>query len=252
VALGSNVLDEALRQFSDDPYEQFRNAKYSNDGLLSEKEELKLGKEIHTEVGKKYKIVSDGQPRAERLGQRVARTCLRANLDYHFYIVRSKEINAFSTPGGNIYITTALMDLASDDELGGVLAHEIGHVVGRHSLKTMQQSEAIGGLADAIGSITGIVGDTGKELGKAAAKIVASPLLMAHSREEEREADFLGVHNMTKAGFDNQGMVTMFQKLLKLSKGGSTLLGTLFSDHPDAAERIRNTRYEIDRMKKKG
>jgi predicted Zn-dependent protease len=246
---GSTTLGEASRLFESDPYWQFRNARYSNEGLMSERDELRLGDQLNMEVSKKFQVVSEGQERANRIGQRVARSSPRPNLVYRFHIIRDKEINAFSGPGGHIYITTALMNLANDDELASVLSHEIGHVVARHSLKTLQQSQALGGLASLFGSLTGLAGDTAQELGTAAAQIVASGLLAVHNREEEREADFLGVHTMAQAGFNPQGMVTMFQKIQRV--GERDLLGAIFADHPEVDERIENTRYEIARMRGK-
>lgn len=247
--LGSSIVTTATGYVSADPYAQFRGARYTNAGLISERDEARLGNNLHQEVGKKFSITNEGQERANRIGQRVARTSLRPNLTYRFHVVRDKEINAFSIPGGHIYVTTALMDLASDDELASVLSHEVGHVVARHSLKTIQQSQALGSIVGLFGSITGIAGDTAGELGTAAAQIVASGLLAVHNREEEREADFLGVRAMPRAGFDAEGMVTMFQKLQRLSRSNSSLLGSLFSDHPDVQERIDNTRYEINQMR---
>lgn len=249
LTLGSSTFNEALRFLESDPYWQFRNASYSNDGLMSERDEARLGNQLNVEVAKRFTIVSEGQERINRIGQRVARASLRPNLVYRFHVMRDKEINAFSGPGGHIYVTTALMNLANDDELASVLSHEIGHVVARHSLKTIQQSQTLGSLANLFGSITGIAGDTAKELGTAAAQIVASGLLAVHNREEEREADFLGIHGMTKAGFNPQGMVTMFQKIQHVGETNSDLLGAIFADHPDVDERIENTRYEINRMR---
>jgi predicted Zn-dependent protease len=247
--LGSSILTTATGYVSADPYAQFRGSRYTNAGLISERDETRLGNQLHEEVGKKFSLTSEGQERANRIGQRVARTSLRPGLPYRFHIMRDKEINAFSIPGGHIYVTTALMELANDDELASVLSHEIGHVVARHSLKTIQQSQALGSVVSLFGSITGIAGDTAGELGTAAAQIVASGLLAVHNREEEREADFLGVRAMPRAGFDADGMVTMFQKLQRISRSDSSLLGSLFNDHPDVQERIDNTRYEINRMR---
>ena len=247
--LGSSVLSSATRVLAEDPYSQFRGARYSNAGLLNERDEIRLGNQINVEARKRFEIISEGQERANRIGQRVARASQRPNLSYQFHIIRDKEINAFSGPGGHIYITSALMNLANDDELASVLAHEIGHVVARHSLKTIQQSQTLGGLADLFGSITGVAGDTAGQLGTAAARIFASGLLAVHNREEEREADFLGVHTMAKAGHNPEGMVTMFQKLQRVSRQDASLLGSLFNDHPDVDERISNTRYEINRMR---
>lgn len=249
IDLGSSVLNSAASYADVDPYSQFRDANYSNEGLLNERDEIKLGNQLNTEVSKRYKITNEGQPRANRIGQRVARSSQRANLNYQFHVIRDKELNAFATPGGHIYVTTALMNLATDDELASVLAHEVGHVVARHSLKTLQQSQMLGGIADLIGSVTGVAGDTAKELGTTAASIVASGLLSVHNREEEREADFLGVRTMSRAGYNPQGMVTMFQKIQGISKSDSSLLGAIFADHPDVQERIDNTRYEINRMR---
>jgi beta-barrel assembly-enhancing protease len=250
--LGASVLTSATRIVAEDPYSQFRGARYSNAGLLSERDEARLGDQLNIEVRKKYEIVSDGQARVDRIGQRVARASLRPNLSYRFHVIESKEINAFSGPGGHIYVTTALLNLANDNELASVLSHEVGHVVARHSLKTIQQSQTLGGLANLFGSITGVAGETAGQLGTAAATIVASGLLAVHNREEEREADYLGVRGMAKAGYDPEGMVTMFQKLQRINRQNSDLLGSLFNDHPDAQERINNTRYEINRMRPKG
>lgn len=247
--LGSSILTTATGYVSADPYSQFRGTRYTNAGLISERDEMRLGNQLHQEVGKKFSITSEGQERANRIGQRVARTSLRPTLTYRFHVVRDKEINAFSIPGGHIYVTTGLMELANDNELASVLSHEIGHVVARHSLKTIQQSQALGSLVGLFGSITGIAGNSVGELGTAAAQIVASGLLAVHNREEEREADFLGVRAMPRAGFDTNGMITMFQKLQRVNRSDSSLLGSLFNDHPDVQERIDNTRYEISRMR---
>ncbi|MBV9959153.1 MAG: M48 family metalloprotease [Acidobacteria bacterium] len=247
--LGSSMLNSATSYVDVDPYSQFREQQYSNEGLLSERDEIKLGNTIHLEVQKRYKIVADGQARLNRIGQRIARASRRPGLAYQFHVIRDKELNAFSTPGGHIYVTTALMDIASDDQLSSVLAHEVGHVVARHSLKTLQQTQMLGGIADLIGSVTGIAGDTAQQLGTLAAQLVGSGLLSVHNREEEREADFLGVHTMAKAGYDTEAMISMFQKILNVGERDSSLLNELFSDHPAVQERIDNTRYEIDHMR---
>ncbi|HEX7998909.1 MAG TPA: M48 family metallopeptidase [Pyrinomonadaceae bacterium] len=248
-ALSTAIFDTTARQFSEDPYQQFRGARYSNAGLISERDEIKLGNQLNVEVGKRYKLTAEGQARANRIGQRVARASLRPNIPYTFHVMHDEQINAFSGPGGHIYVTDALMRRADDDELASVLSHEVGHVVARHSLKTIQQSQTLSGLADLFGSITGVAGDTAGQLGKAAASIVAGGLLAVHNREEEREADFLGVRAMPRAGFNPSGMVTMFEKLQQLSRTDSSLLGSIFNDHPDVQERIDNSRYEINRMR---
>lgn len=235
----------------DDPYADFRNARYSNSGLLNERDEMKLGTQLHREVTKKFNLTDVGLARVERLGQRCARSGLRQNLAYRFHVIQSREINGFSLPGGHIYATTALIRMANDDELGGVLCHEVGHVVARHSLKTLKKSREYDDIANSLGAITGVAGDFARDLGVALGKMGGGLVLTIHSREEEREADFLGVRSMPGASFDPQGMITMFQKLQKIEERNSDLLGSLFSDHPDVQERIDNTRYEIARMRRR-
>jgi len=235
----------------DDPYSEFRNARYSNAGLLNERDEIKLGTQLHREVTKKYNLTDVGLDRVDRIGQRCARASLRPAMLYKFHVIQSREFNGFSLPGGHIYVTTALVKLANDNELASVLAHEIGHVVARHSLKTLKQSQEYDDIAKSLGDLTGVAGDVARDLGVALGQMVAGGLLTIHTRDEEREADFLGVRAMPKAGFDQQGMITMFQKLQRIEGTNSDLLGSLFSDHPDAQERIDSTRYEIARMKRR-
>lgn len=245
---GSSAKTTTVAQF-DDPYSEFRNVRYSNAGLLSERDEIKLGAQLHREATKKYNLTNVGLDRVERIGQRCARASVRPNLLYKFHIIEMKEINGFSLPGGHIYATTALLKLANDNELASVLCHEVGHIAARHSLKTLKKRQEYNEIANSIGAITGVAGDIGRDLGVAIGQLAGEGVLTFHSRDEEREADFLGVRNMAKAGFDPQGMVTMFRKLQRIENQNPDLLGSLFSDHPDAQERIDNTRYEIARMR---
>lgn len=234
----------------DDPYSAFRNVRHTNAGLLNERDEIKLGTQLHRQATKKFRLTDVGLNRVERLGQRVARTSVRPNLLYKFHVIETREINGFSLPGGHIYITTGLLKIANDTELASVLAHEVGHIAARHSLKTLKKRGEYNDIAKSIGDLTGVAGDIGRDLGVTLGQILGEGFLTFHSRDEEREADFLGVRGMAKAGFDPQGMVTMFQKLQRIEGQNPGLLGSLFSDHPDVQERIENTRYEIVRMRR--
>jgi predicted Zn-dependent protease len=233
----------------DDPYSDFRNVRYSNAGLLSEKDEIKLGIQLHRQVTKKYNLTDVGLERIERLGQRCASASVRPSLLYKFHVVQMKEINGFSLPGGHIYVTSALLKMANDNELASVLCHEVGHIAARHSLKTLKKRQEYNEIAKSIGDITSVAGDLGRQVGETIGQLAGEGILTFHSQDEEREADFLGVRDMSKAGFDPQGMISMFQKLQKVEDQNPSLLGSLFSDHPDVQERIDNTRYEITRMR---
>jgi len=178
--------DVAFVQY-DDPYSDFRNARYSNTGLLNERNEVKLGTQLHREVTKKYRLTDVGLDRVEKLGQRCARASLRPNMLYKFHVIQSREINGFSLPGGHVYITSALLKLANDDELGSVLAHEIGHIVARHSLKTLKQKQEYDDIARSLGELTGVAGDLARDLGVALGEIVAQGFFdRAHPRRRTR------------------------------------------------------------------
>src|SRR2546421_11445588 len=120
-----------VEQF-DDPYSDFRNARYSNAGLLNERDEIKLGAQLHREVTKKYNLTDVGLDRVDRIGQRCAHASLRPGLVYKFHVIQGREINGFSIPGGHVYVTTALVRLGEDKEPGGVDCHESGHPAGGH------------------------------------------------------------------------------------------------------------------------
>jgi beta-barrel assembly-enhancing protease len=233
-----------------DPYSDFRNVRHTNAGLLNERDEVKLGTQLHRQATKKYRLTDVGLDRVERIGQRVARVSARPNLLYKFHVIESREINGLSLPGGHIYITTGLLKLANDSELASVLAHEVGHIAARHSLKTLKKRQENNAFAKSIGELTGVAGDIGRQLGEMLGQGVGEGFLLIHSRDEEREADYLGVRGMAKAGYDPQGMVTMFQKLQRVQGQTPDLISSLLSDHPDVQERIDNTRYEIARLRR--
>ena len=232
-----------------DPYTNFRNVRYTNAGLLNERDEIKLGTQLHRQATKKFRLTDVGLDRVERLGQRVARTGARSNLLYKFHVIESREINGFALPGGHIYITTGLLKIANDGELASVLAHEVGHIAARHSLKTLKRRQEYNAFAKSVGELTGVAGDIGRDLGITLTQMLNEGFLTSYSRDEEREADYLGVRGMAKAGFDPQGMVTMFQKLQRVQGHSPDLITSLLSDHPDVQERIDNTRYEIARLR---
>ena len=245
----STPAKTAAAQYGD-PYLDFRNVRHTNAGLLNERDEIKLGTQLHRQATKKFRLTDVGLDRVERLGQRVARVSARPNLLYKFHVIESREINGLSLPGGHIYITTGLLKIANDGELASVLAHEVGHIAARHSLKTLKKRQEYNDIAKSIGELTGVAGDIGRDLGVGLGQLLGEGILTIHSRDEEREADYLGVRGMAKAGFDPQGMVTMFQKLQRVQGQTPDLITSLLSDHPDVQERIDNTRYEIARIRR--
>src|SRR5262245_2431503 len=231
-------------------YDKFRNRKYSNQGYLSEEDEMKLAEEVHNQLLKEARLVRDPaiNEYVNSVGQRLARNSGRPNIPWRFYIVDDKSINAFATLGGHVYVHSGLLAATrSESQLASVLGHEIGHIVGRHGLENVKRAQKyqLGALgATVLGAILG--GQQGARAGEALGNLVAGGYLMKHSRDAEREADFLGLYNLKNAGYNTGGMVEMFQTLQEVSNNSPNALGGILASHPPPAERSANTRREID------
>ena len=161
-------------------------------------------------------------------------------LDYHFKIVKDKELNAFAIPGGFIYVNKGLMDIATNDELAGVLAHEIGHIAARHSVKRLQ---AVLGYQIIMGIALGISGQ--QTIGQAT-DVVFNLVNLGYSRKDELLADRLAVKYSRKSGFNPRGILTFFEKLKKeAEKEGPNFNLVFLSSHPPLEQRIKNIEDEI-------
>jgi predicted Zn-dependent protease len=189
-------------------------------------------------------MLNDGTVNAyvNSLGSAIARRTSRADLDWRFGVVNSEVINAFALPGGYIYVNRGVLTNASNEsELAGVLAHEIEHVVRRHSVKQIEkvQSANVGvGIACAL---TGVCQNTAAQ---AAIQVGGSAVFAKFSRADEVQADEGGFNNVIAAGINPTGMLTFFQKLLSQEQGGGGAASAWFSDHPGTSDRIA----DIQRM----
>ncbi|HEU0175308.1 MAG TPA: M48 family metallopeptidase [Blastocatellia bacterium] len=248
VAIVSALFINVLAQSN--PYDKYRNRTYSNRGYLSEEDELKLGEQVHEELIKQARLVQDHaiNEYVNSVGQRLARDSGRPNIPWRFYVVDDKSINAFATLGGRVYVHTGLLAATnSESQLASVLGHEIGHIVGRHGLENVKKSQRAGifaGLAAIGGAILG--GQAGADLGGAMGNLIGGGYLMKHSREAEREADYLGLYNLKDAGYNTGGMVEMFETLQEVSNSSPGAFGSILASHPPPGERLANTRREID------
>lgn len=243
-ALFVNVLAQS------NPYDKYRNRAHSNKGYLSEEDEMKLAEQVHQELQKQARLVEDRSINeyVNSVGQRLARRSGRPDIPWRFYVVDDKSINAFATLGGRVYVHTGLLAATqSEAQLASVLGHEIGHIVGRHGLENIKKSQRAGlfaGLATIAGAVLG--GQAGADLGGAAGNLIGGGYLMKHSRDAEREADYLGLYNLKDAGYNTGGMVEMFEILQEVSSSSPDALGSILASHPAPRERASNTRREID------
>jgi len=208
-------------------------------------QEWQLGNQMAAQVAQQMQLSNDATAKAylTRIGERIHAATPLANRPFTFDIVNDPAVNAFSIPGGHIYINSGLIAQADkEDMLAGVVAHEISHVVARHVIKQVETQQEIG----AIGSI--LLGQNPNGLQQLLAQIIAGGAMARFSRADEKEADDLGLEYLTKAGYDPHGMLEMFQKLLSLEKGGSNSVERFFADHPGTQDRIQDISGRIAKM----
>lgn len=187
------------------------------------------------------------QDTVDRVGMKLVQTSSARNTDYKFdfhLLADDKTINAFALPGGQIFITAKLFSLLkNEDQLAGVLGHEIGHVVGRHSNQQMAKSSFIAGLARGIGVLLSDGGQGGMQ----AAEMVANVVNMKYGREDELESDALGVRFMLDAGYKPEELIGVMEILRDNAGGGRQ--PEIMSTHPDPGNRIEHIKDEIARYR---
>jgi beta-barrel assembly-enhancing protease len=208
-------------------------------------QEWQLGDQMAAQVAQQMQLSNDATAKAylTQVGERIHAATPLANRPFTFDIVNDPSVNAFSIPGGHIYINSGLIAQADKaDELAGVVAHEISHVVARHVIKQVETQQEIG----AIGSI--LLGQNPSALQQLLAQVIAGGAMARFSRADEKQADDLGLDFLAKAGYDPHGMLDMFQKLLSMEKGGNSSVSRFFADHPGTQDRIDDISSRISKM----
>ncbi len=174
-----------------------------------------------------------------QVGQRLGRVSLRSDLPYQFKVVNDSSPNAFALPGGFIAISRGLLvNLDNEAQLAAVLGHEVGHVDARHSVQGMQRGTLLNvGLV----VLSGVTGNASYgPLAQQAGQLAASLLDNSYSRDQEREADTLGIDYMVKSGYDPQGAVQLQEFFYRKIEGGAEpmWISGLFRTHPFSKERL--------------
>ena len=211
--------------------------------LYTEKDEIDMGIAIDKKIQKDFKIIPTPE-KVEKIGQKIANVCDRPNLKYTFRVIKGKEINAFSIPGGFVYIYTGLLKrIDSDDELACIIGHEIGHICARDSVHRLQ--------AQILYSIPAtILSSTTRSAAIQKSVDAAFTLTMLkYSREEELRADSLGVTYAYRAGYNPEGMIKFFEKLKEIEKNVPLKFIVFLRDHPDVDARIKNVKETIEKLK---
>lgn len=209
--------------------------------LYSTDKEINLGRSIAKQVEAKYRLVEDPsvQEKVDRIGQKIAAVCDRKGLVYYFKALDEKEVNAVSLPGGFVYLYKGLIDIATDDELAGVIAHEVAHIVARHSIKKLQAS--MGYMLARI--ITGQA--TGSSDAVYGADLAFSEVMLGYSREDELLADKVGVRYTERAGFKPHAMLSFLGKLKEVKRKEPLAPLSYGRTHPYIADRISVVKQEL-------
>jgi len=217
--------------------------------MMSEQDEISLGRRTHHEVIKQYGVYDDPelQTYVQRIGERLATNSHRKDLIYRFTVVDSKQVNAFALPGGYIYITRGMMSyLNTEAELAAVLGHEIGHVTARHAVRQHSAAQ-LANIGAALGGIfiPGVYQAGGDQL----VYLFGTVILRGYGREHELEADQLGAEYLARTNYGPHAMLDvirvlknqeLFEEQLAKAEGREPrVYHGLFSTHPDSDIRLK-------------
>lgn len=212
---------------------------------VSQEQEIELGQQTRTEVERQLPMVRDEAVNAyvSRLGRDIASRTRRSDLDWRFEVVNSDDLNAFALPGGFIYVNRGLVEkMDTMSELAGVLGHEIGHVVERHSAEQLKKRTT---TSVGIGIVCTVTGWCSDAITQTAINVVGSAYFAKHSRLDEQEADSEAVANVVRAGINPEGIPRLFRILLAERRARPGAVEGWFASHPLEESRIERTRALI-------
>jgi hypothetical protein len=243
-----DALDPHIKKGSEDDVDAVGQRNIGGRGMgnwYSTNWEIGTGKQYSMEIEKSSHLVTD--PVVVEYVNRVGPNLVKnsdSKVPFTIKVLDTDEINAMALPGGFFYVNSGLiLACDSEDELAGVMAHEIAHVAAHHAAREMTKLNYM-----QIGSIPLMIFTQGTWVGYGIyeASQLAVPLtFLSFSREYEAEADFLGIQYAYRAGYDPQGMVSIFEKLDALEKHKPGALSKAFSDHPATPDRIGHVEDEI-------
>jgi predicted Zn-dependent protease len=182
--------------------------------ITSTEKEVEVGRRVARRIEEEVPIVADEalQQRVRDIGQRLVAVCDRRELVYHFTVLEDEDVNAFSLPGGYVFVNDGLVEKVSgDDELAGVIAHEVAHIAARHAVKRYESN--LGMQIVQLATLAARHGGTARGAG-----IAMQAAQLAYARQDELEADRLSVKYLKAAGFDARALLTFLQTLHELDR----------------------------------
>jgi predicted Zn-dependent protease len=208
--------------------------------LVSVPEEIEIGKAANDQARSQMPVLRDRPVAAyvTSIGARLARAAPGPRYPYTFTVANRGDINAFALPGGPVWINRGVLEAATNEsQVAGVIAHEIAHIGRRHAADQLTKTMIANWGLGLLGAVLGNTG--GASAAQVAARMMADGVFLKFTRDDERDADRVGLDIMTRAGWDGRGMVEMFEILQRRTRANPESVAVFVSTHPPPADRIR-------------
>ncbi len=224
---------------------------------LTIKEEKDLGRQVLRHVAGQYQFITDPEITGviDRIGRKILAVAGPQPFDYRFYVIRSDVYNAFATPAGHVFINSGLLEIMdTEDQLAGILSHEIAHVICRHISRRIQKAKKVQ-IATLAGMVAGIFLGMGGAAAPGNALAVGSmaagqSAMLSYSRKDEIQADEIGLLNLSKAGYSARGLLKVLKAIRSKQWFGSKQIPTYLKTHPAVEARLAYIDTWIERHEK--
>ena len=216
--------------------------------LVSIEQEIAIGRQANAQVQKQMPELRDPEVAeyVRTIGRRLVAAAPGPKYPYSFRVVDYREVNAFALPGGPIWVHRGVLQAATNEsQVAGVIAHEVAHIARRHAASQLTKS-LVTNLG--LGLFAALLGNSGgADTARAAAGLLADGASLKFSRDDEREADLVGLRMMARAGWDGRGMVELFETLRREARRDPSTLEVYFSSHPAPQDRIKELQPQMAR-----
>lgn len=222
------------------PYAQF--------SLVSVEQEIAIGQQANAQVRTEVPELRDAQvgDYVRSIGRRLAQHAPGPKYPYSVTVADYREINAFALPGGPVWLHRGVLHAATNEsQVAGVLAHEVAHIAQRHAADQLTKATVASLGLGLLGAVLGSGG--GAEAAQVAASFLTNGIFLKFSRDDEREADAVGLQILRRAGWDGRGMVELFEILQREAKRNPGSVEVFFSSHPSAQDRIARLQADAGR-----